>query len=217
MDVKIIPLILLLLNGLFFLQCDDAKLKKVQKQTSEIDNKEKLERVFASVKFNPQKSYEKISLQNKGKPFIRLGQKIELLDESLSFQRDANGLYSEKSDLIVDYYSTDNDLSVLTKEGSINGILFFSADRMKGEIFNIAGSWAIDVDLKDEKSKLEVEKMVIEKLFPVLKDEFEVKSNWSYTNEKATLLEHFKLSQSNTSQAYWKLSYAVEPKLSVSN
>jgi hypothetical protein len=212
MSVKLILLVLVGLHILFFIKCEEPKSKESHVQLSETGNSEELERIFASNQFDPQKTYGPISLSIDLKPFIKLGQRIEELDKRLSLQKDVNGRYSEKSALIVDYFSADTDLSAKIKEGSINGILFFSADRKKGEIFDISGSWTIDANLEDENSKLEVEKAIVDKLFPVLEGKLQIKPNWSYAIENATLIEHFKISQPGESQAYWKLNYSVEPK-----
>ena len=152
------------------------------------------------------------SLVHKGKPIFNPGQQVESLDEKFSCVRDPNGDHSDMRKWVFDYYCSDPSLSAYLKTGSINGILFFSSAKDKGKIFSISGSWTIDADLTNQKVKQESIKAITEKLFPILKDKLELNPGWSYTNEKDSFTEYFKVTSPGESGAYWKLNYEVKTK-----
>src|SRR5215212_2295950 len=136
MKNEIYILMLIILNS-----CSNF-VKKPNQYFATIDEV-KLDSILKTENFNSGMDYGKVSLIYKGKSIFSLGQKLETLDSTFSFRYDPNGKYSNSFNLVIDYLSLDDNLSINLSEGSINGILFFSADQKNKGVFNIGGNWTI--------------------------------------------------------------------------
>jgi hypothetical protein len=149
-----------------------------------IDKKEKLSQldsIFQSEKFDTNKIYsEPCCLQYKGRSLLTLGQNVNQLDTSLSFRPDPNGNYDKYSNLITDYLSLDNFYSAKVSTGSIDGIIFFSADK-KGRIFNLSSNWTLNADLVDTSGMETIH--LLTKFFPCLPPDFKGKRVFELTHK----------------------------------
>ncbi len=186
---------------------------KNQKNDSEIssDMETRIDSILNSENFDRKIFYEPISLNFKGKAILRPGQKLDALDTTLSFRYDPNGGFWDKFNLIEDHLSLDDNLSIELKEGSINGIFFFSSDQQEKQIFNIAGNWTIATEVSDENEDQIIEQ-ITGKLFPCLKGKIVFEENWKYENKKRDFVEHFKLKSPKENGYSWTMDYEVKMK-----
>ena len=176
-----------------------------------VDNLARLDSIFIVENFRPETSYAPISLYYKSKPLLTPGQKTEDLPNNFSYRPDPNSDYQDYYNLIIDYLSLDDNLSIELSSGSINGIIFFSADRLEKRIFNVTGHWTIDMDIDDD-SKYEINQAICNRLFPDLKDKIEFIDDWNYSINHQNHSEIFKLKAPDKNGGRWTLSYSVELK-----
>ena len=173
---------------------------------------QKLESIFYSQNFRRNLKYEPISLIYKGKSILYPGQKVENLDSSLSFRPDTEGEFREEYNIVRDYLSLDDNISIELKQGGyIGGILYFSSDQKEKQIFNISGNWTIGIKLT-EKDKSKIIEHFTEKLFPILKGKLKLEAGWKYENRKENYVESFSLNSPNENGHYWNLDYKVKMK-----
>lgn len=184
--------------------------KKIENKNA-LDNLSKLDSIFNVENFQPETSYTPISLYYKSNPLLIPGQKTEDLPDNLSYRPDPNSDYQDYFDLIIDYLSLDDNFSIELSSGSINGIIFFSADRIEKRIFNIRGHWTIDKDI-DNDSINEINQAICDRLFPKLKGKIEFNDDWNYSINHQNLSEIFKLKAPVKNGGRWTLSYSVELK-----
>lgn len=182
MKQGIYVLIIMLLNSCGNSEMVNDGVKSSSELAAKVDSILKLEH------FRREATYEPLSLSYKGKPILNLGQKVENLDSTLSFRHDPNGKYWDIN-LVKDHLSVDDNLSIELKQGSINGILFFSSDQIENQIFRLSGYWTIGTELT-ENNKDEIIKQITEKLFPILKDKLQFESGWSFENKEENYVEH---------------------------
>lgn len=170
-----------------------------------------LKAIFYSHNFSKNLKYAPISLIYKGKSILSPGQKTEKLDSLFSYRYDSEGGFRDEFNIVRDYLSLDDNLSIELKEGSINGILFFSSDQKENKIFNISGNWTIATKLTED-NKEEIIEEITEKLFPILRDKLKFESGWKYENIKDNYIEYFSLNSLNKNRHYWNLDYEVKMK-----
>lgn len=184
---------------------NDADTKQITELTIKVDS------VLISENFEREKKYEPISLNYNGKPILSPGEKIQNLDSTFSFRYDPNGKYWDKFNLIKDYLSLDDNLSIELTQGSINGILFFSYDQIENQIFNISGNWTIDAEIT-QKSEGEIIEQITERLFPILKDKLKFREGWKFINEKENYIEYFLVNPPKENGFWWTMNYEVKMK-----
>ena len=118
-----------------------------------------LDSIYRAEKFDSIKDYKPLSLNYKGNPILRIGQKTSELDSTLSYRMDPNMDYQGFENLITDYLSIDDNLLIeLGNYSSLNGIAFFSADRKSKRIFNVSASWYFDLNMENMEKKEKTEK-----------------------------------------------------------
>lgn len=179
--------------------------------TSKYDlNQVILDSIFIAENFNPSINYAPLSLFYRGNSIFHIGQSTSKLDSNLSFRPDPNYTYQNYFFVVKDYLSLDDSLSIeLGNYSSINGIIFFSADQKHGRIFNVAGSWTLD--LIDENMDPLAVKAISNKLFPVLKDKIKLENNWTYDIETPHQIEHWDVKKGEVLKK-WLLNYEVQLK-----
>jgi hypothetical protein len=172
-----------------------------------------LDSIFNSENFDTAKVYsEPCCLQYKGRPLLTIGQNVNQLDSSLSFRTDPNGTYYKHSNIITDYLSVDDFYSTKVSTGSIDGILFFSADK-KGRIFSLSCSWTLNAELVDTSGMETIH--ILNKFFPCLPSDFKGKRVFELAHKD--FIEKFKLNPSLDSadadhryKSKWSLEYSVK-------
>ena len=183
------------------------------KQNRKSEKLSQLDSIFNSENFDTAKLYsESCCLQYKGKPLLTIGQTVNQLDKTLSFRPDPNGSFDKHSNIITDYLSIDDFYSAEVSTGSINGIIFFSADK-KGRIFNLSCSWTLNADLVDTSGMETIH--ILNKFFPCLPSDFKGKRTFELTHND--FIEKFKLYPSLDSgdanhnyDSHWFLDYSVK-------
>ena len=183
----------------------------VENQENESEIGSEIESIMNSENFKREISYEPISLNFKGKPILSLGQKVETLDTTLSFRYDPNGDFWDKVNLIKDHLSLDDNLSIELKQGSINGIFFFSSDQKENQIFNVAGNWTIGTKITED-NEAEIIEQIVEKLFPILRGQLRFEENWKYENPKKKYVEYFTMNPPKENGFYWTMDYEIKMK-----
>ncbi len=172
-----------------------------------------LDSIFNSENFDTTKLYpESCCLQYKGKPLLTIGQNVNQLDTSLSFRPDPNGSFDKHSKIITDYLSLDDFYSAKVSTGSIDGIIFFSADK-KGRIFSLSCSWTLNAELVDTSGMETIH--ILKKFFPCLPLDFKGKRVFELTHKD--FIEKFNLYPSPDSadadlghNPHWSLRYSVK-------
>jgi len=181
-------------------------------QNSKTEKLPQFDSILYSENFDTSKLYsEPCCLQYKGKPLLTIGQNINQLDTSLSFRYDPNGRFEKHSKTITDYLSLDDFYSAKVSTGSIDGIIFFSADK-KGRIFSLSCCWTLNADLVDT-SGMEIIN-ILKQFFPCLPNDFKGKKEFDLTHKD--FIEKFTLYPSQHSADYdnnylphWSLDYSV--------
>ena len=169
-----------------------------------------LDSIYRAEKFDSIRTYKPLSLNYKGNPILRIGQKTSELDSTLSYRMDPNMDYQGYENLITDYLTTDDNLSIeLGNFSSLNGIVFFSADRKSKRIFNVSASWYFDLN-DDNIANVAIDS-ITKILFPIVKDKIELDSTWSYQYKTENQVEHWKLTKGEIMSG-WNLNYNVELK-----
>ena len=188
-----------------------ARPDNLKKESQQITEKKfQVDSILNSHNFNREVLYDPLSLIYNGKPILRPGQKVENLDSTLSFRYDPNGDFWNKSYLIKDHLSLDEDLSINLKQGSINGILFFSSDQVDNQIFNVTANWTIDTDI-NEKNSGEIIEIFEKQLFPSLTEKIKFEENWEYEVEKDNYVEYFRMNSPEESpNLYWTIDYYIQ-------
>src|SRR5437868_6401518 len=96
-----------------------------------------LDSIFSEANFDTLITYnDPCCLHYKGKPLFIIGKSIKDIDTGLSFRPDPNGKYDKFSRIVTDYLSLDDFFSANLSTGSLDGALYFSADK-RGRIFRI--------------------------------------------------------------------------------
>ena len=180
---------------------------RISKSETELE----VDSIFLSHHFNRDVAYEPISLIYNEKPILSPGQKVQNLDSTLSFRYDPNGDFWNAFNLIADHLSLDDDLSIALKQGSINGIFFFSSDQIGNQIFNISGNWTIGTELTDSNQE-EIIHQFTENLFPILKGKLVFEKNWNFENRKKGYIEYFSTYPPKGKGFYWTIDYQVKMK-----
>ena len=169
-----------------------------------------LDSIYAVEKFDSTRVYKPLSLNYKGNPILKIGQKTIELDSALSYRMDPNMDYQGYENLITDYLSTDDNLSIeLGDYSSLNGIVFFSTDRKSKRIFNVSGSWYFDLQ-KDNMEQVAIDS-ITKQLFPILKDRIQLENDWTFKLESDNQIEKFKVTQRENDKG-WNLNYEVKLK-----
>lgn len=178
---------------------------------NELENNNKLlDSILIVEKFASNIDYTPLSLMYHKKPIFYIGQSINTIDSSLSYRPDPNYDYQDYFHLVKDYLSLDDYLSIrLNENSSINGIIFFSVDQRKNQIFNVAGSWTFDL-LDTTLNKVAIDSVTTH-LFPVLKNKLTIKNNWKYKHEKTHQIEKWDLIKKDRLNS-WSLEYNVQLK-----
>lgn len=170
-----------------------------------------LDSIYSAKKFDRLRNYRPLSLNFKGKPILRIGQKTSDLDSTLSYRMDPNLDYRGYESLITDYLTIDSDLSIdLGNYSSLNGIVFFSADRKSKRIFNVSASWYFDLN-QENKEHAAIDS-ITKQIFPILRNKIQLRRDWSYEFESENQIEIFKVRQRETDKG-WNLNYEVKLKL----
>jgi hypothetical protein len=186
-----------------------------QQKSSKTEKLSQLDSIFYSENFDTTRLYsEPCCLQYKGKPLLTIGQNINQLDTSLSYRFDPNGKYDrydKNISIVTDYLSLDDYYSTKVSTGSIDGIIFFSADK-KGRIFNLSCSWTLNRDLVDTSGMETIQ--LLNKFFPCLPTDFKGKQKFELTHKD--FVETFRLYPltdsiitENGSSPRWSLDYEV--------
>ena len=170
-----------------------------------------IDSILHSKNFKREIKYEPISLTYNGRSILSPGQKIETLDSTLSFRYDPNGDFWNKLNLIKDHVCLDDELSIELKQGSINGIFFFSSDQKENQIFNIAGNWTIGTKLT-KNNEDEIIEYITNQLFPILKKKLRFEENWKYEIKKPNYIEYFAMNPPKENGFYWTMDYKVALK-----
>lgn len=148
----------------------------LQSKKDKTNKLSQLDSIFHSENFDTAKIYsEPCCLQYKGRPLLTIGQNVSQLDSSLSFRPDPNGTYEKHSNVITDYLSVDDFYSTKVSTGSIDGIIFFSADK-KGKIFGLSCNWTLNADLVDTSGMETID--ILNKFFPCLQSDFKGKKTF---------------------------------------
>jgi hypothetical protein len=178
----------------------------------------KIDSIFQSENFDTSKLYsEPCCLQYKGKPLLTIGQNTNKLDTSFSYRFDPNGVYDRDDkniSIVTDYLSLDDYFSAKVSTGSIDGIVFFSADK-KGRIFALSCNWTLNADLVDTSGMETVQ--ILNKFFPCLPTDFKGKRQFELQHKD--FFETFKLNPMTDSirtengiSPRWTLEYDVKLK-----
>ena len=134
--MKLLTFILIIL---FLNSCGDSEKSSQNESEQNVEIQLKVDSILSSHNFKREIVYEPLSLIYNGKPILNPGQKVVTLDSTLSFRYDPNGKFWNKSYLIKDHLSLDDEISINLNEGSINGIFFFSSDQIENQIFDVSG------------------------------------------------------------------------------
>ena len=154
----------ILMKTLLFLICIAAI--SCNQYNGKTEKLSQLDSIFHSENFDTTKIYsEPCCLHYKGKPLLAIGQNVKDLDTTFSFRRDPNGIYEKYTNIIADYLSVDDFFSVKLSTGSLDGIIFFSADK-QGRIFALTCDWTINAELVDTSSMEAIH--ILKKYFPCL-------------------------------------------------
>lgn len=194
---------MLLLNGCGKSVNQVVEIKPAHESHSRVDP------IFLLENFRRDVEYQPISLRYKGKSILIPGQKVEDIHSSLSFRYDPNGDFWNKSSLIKDHLSLDDDLSIELEKGSINGIFFFSSDQKENRVFNISGNWTIRTQLTED-NEVEIIEQITKKLFPILKNKLKFEKNWKYESKNKNYIEHFLINPPKEEGSYWTMNYKVQ-------
>ena len=197
--------LLLIIICIATISCNQKNIKT--QKLSQLDS------IFYSEKFDTTKLYsEPCCLQYKGKPLLTFGQNVNQLDTSLSFRPDPNGSFDKHLKIITDYLSLDDFYSAKFSTGSIDGIVFFSADK-KGRIFNLSCSWTLNADLVDTSGMETIQ--ILNTFFPCLPSDFKGEKAFELTHKD--FVEKFSLYPSPDSAdadhgyiPHWSLDYSVK-------
>jgi hypothetical protein len=152
------------------------------KNKNKTEKPTQLDSIFIAENFDTTKLYSKpCCLNYKGKPLLTIGQNVLQLDTSLSFRRDPNGEFEKYSEIITDYLSLDDNLTIKQTTGSLNGDISFSADK-KGRIFKITASWLVDIEMTD-RAETEAINTFRQYYFPCLPDNFRRNKQFSLSHK----------------------------------
>ena len=202
---NIVTYIIILILGISCKQTD----KKIAENRIDL-NQIVLDSIYRVEKFDITVSYQPLSLNFKGKSIFTIGQKTTEIDSTLSYRMDPNMEYQGCENIITDYLTTDDNLSInLGNYSSLNGIAFFSADRKTKRIFNVAGSWYFDLQ-KENMEQIAVDS-ITKNLFPILKDKIQLVNGWTYDFVTENQIEKFKVTKRENDKG-WNLNYQVELK-----
>jgi hypothetical protein len=187
----------------------------IYNRRSNDSQKEKLsiiDSIFQNENFDPTKVYSNpICLLYLGKPLLTIGQNIARLDTSLSFRPDPNLKYQEYYPIITDFISVDEYYTVKQSTGSLNGIIYFSADK-SGRVFSISGSWLFDIDMTNE-TKQEALQTIKTKFFPCLLESLDFESKRKVAIRNMDFMETFDLVPPDNSKSgfgKWSINYEVK-------
>lgn len=190
---------------IFVISCKPADRKLAENKSDR--NRIVLDSIFHVEKFDGEKKYQPLSLKYKGNSILKIGQKTTELDSTFSYRADFNMNYQGFENIITDYLSTDDNLSVeLGDFSSLNGIAFFSADRKSKRIFNVSGNWYFDLN-KENIEQVAIDS-ITKRIFPILKNKIQLKNDWSYEFESENQIEKFRVTQRETEKD-WVLNYEV--------
>ncbi len=193
---------------IFGVSCKQTDRKIDKNKTNQ--NQIVLDSIYRAEKFDSTITYKPLILNYKGKSIFTIGQKTTEIDSTLSYRMDPNMDYQGYENIITDYLSTDDNLSIqLGNYSSLNGIAFFSADRKSKRIFNVSANWYFD--LQKENMKQVAIDSITKHLFPILKDKLQLKNDWTYELESENQIEKFKVIQRENDKG-WNLNYEVKLK-----
>lgn len=168
---------------------------------SEQEYNEKLSTVYKAKNFDPQRTYESLSLHIDGKPISLIGENISLVKETFSMSWNHSGEYYDRLDIIKEYFSMDDKFSVRlhsTKNTNsldgLFGMVYFSTAKRYGDIFDVGGTWTVNFDIENNELKKEATELFVTERFPILKGKLELKDGWEYTHESKSFTEHFEVS-----------------------
>lgn len=170
-------------------------------------NSKVLDSIYKVEKLDTTIIYKPLSLHFKRKPIFTIGQKLTDVDSSLSFRYDPNSDYQDYFPLIKDYITTEDKLSLykVGKSSYVTGIVFFSVEQHSQRLFNVSGTWSININNKDDLQT--IKKWITTYLFPSLKNKFNFKNKWKSKIETKNRVEKFQLLQQ---RGFWVLEYNVE-------
>lgn len=170
-----------------------------------------IDSIFKKENFNPNTQYEPISLFFKGKPILTLGKSIDDIDSTLVFRSDPNLKYQDSSHSITDYLCIDKQLrfEFENSTANLNGVLYFSAEKQKKQIFHITGHWGF-MGLSNPTTEKATIDFVENELFPVLKGKFEIKKDWTFEIDKGKYVEFFNLIFTENRIFDWVLNYEIK-------
>jgi len=205
LKTKFVTYIIILILGISCKQTD----KKIAENGIDL-NQIVLDSIYQVEKLDSTVNYQPLSLNFKGKPIFSIGQKTTEIDSNLSYRMDPNMDYQGYENIITDYLTTDDNLSIgLGNYSSLNGIAFFSADRKSKRIFNVAGSWYFELQ-KENMEQIAIDS-ITNNLFPILKNKIQLINGWTYDFVTENQIEKFKVTQRENDKG-WNLNYQVELK-----
>ena len=109
--------------------------KGTENETKEEANNLVLDSIYTAEHFDPDRIYSSIGLFKDSLPFMKPGQTLDQLPEWFDYREDPNADYWEHYEVVVDYLSIPEEFRVELEDGSVNGIMFFSAGQKDKKIF----------------------------------------------------------------------------------
>ncbi|MFT5823552.1 MAG: hypothetical protein ACI8ZM_004814 [Crocinitomix sp.] len=167
-----------------------------------------VEQAFENEGFNSETNYEPLSLHYNGHPIFSIGQTLESIDSSLSYENNNSDKYHHSLENITDHICHDSNLTIWLDNGYASGSLQFSSDNEQNRIFRIIGFWNFDLP-DDSEVKDETNQQFCSKFFPILTNKVEFKEGWEQIIEHPNFKEVFKLKK-NQKHDVWVLSYKVK-------
>jgi hypothetical protein len=151
----------------------------------------------------------------KGKPLLTIGGQVSRLVPTFAFQRDTAGKYAKYPQLVTDYLSRDRFFSAKLTTGTIDGVLYFTADNC-GRIIRIGGSWDLNADLVDTAG-MEILGFLQNNYFPCLPQRLKTEQPDEVAHKN--FKEIFRLYSSPDSadrdhgyKPHWSLDYSIALK-----
>lgn len=156
--------------------------------------------------------YPSLSLYHNNQPLAVLGlTKEELNTQGIDIGNlDPNGSYYDNMDIILEYFSSFNDFSIVVDgERGINAGLHYAIIKENEQIFEFSGSWLFDCEVT-RKNKKELVNKLTSQLFPILTNKLVLKDGWEYSLNNNVLTEKWTVrSPKKDGSSFWSLDYSV--------
>ena len=166
-----------------------------------------LDSIHNAEEFIPRLNYPSIAIFKDSLPFIRPGLKLEDLPSWFDYDIEPNLDFCQYPDVVTNYMSSDEALSVALEDGSVDGAMFFSASKKDRRVFNISTTWSFNVPDNPKSQQLAMDAlcaqlMIHMKGFPQFED------GWFFELDDRGFTERYEMHAPEDGQL-WHLEHRV--------